>query len=429
MQDRVVLKPIFVSFEKSFSRGVPAREKVMEASIERWEELKRVVGEEVIVEKPFVFTSLSDFSKLYRELHLDIDALIIQRLFGGDHRRLVKFGLLGFPVIFIGSSVVYGDVIAYINYYGGRAFYFKDYEGLRDFVDVLKAYRRIRKSVAIVFTSTGLPSYSTVGGGWDLEKARRKFGIEFTFVSNENLLNEFRTIDRREVEELFRKLVKHADVVKVDDENIVKALRLYVAMKNFIERVGANMLTITCAEEIFYKNNVTPCLPLVLFKDEGLPASCEGDVSALLAMSFLMYLSGKPAFMGNLWYLDEKGVFRLSHDVFPLKFCDGECRYELHDFHDKGYGVTTYVEVEKNSEITLARMHFDFNRILVFKATILESHQGIACRQSLDIKVENSTKLEKYLLEYGHHFSAIPGDYVNKVIQLAKMFNISVEKL
>lgn len=200
MEDKVVIKPILISYQKAFFRSLPRRDEVERLAGEYWEEIKQRVGDEAIVEKPFIFTSLSDFSKLYKELNLDVDALIVLRISGGDHRRIVKFGLLGFPVIFVKNSVTYGDVTGYINYYGGRAFFFKSYDEVRRFIKVLKAYRRIKRGIAIIFSSTGLPSFSTIAGGWDIEKIRRRFGIEFVYVTNDQLLKEYENISKEEIQ-------------------------------------------------------------------------------------------------------------------------------------------------------------------------------------------------------------------------------------
>lgn len=308
MEDRVVIKPILISYQKAFFRSLPRRDEVERLAGEYWEEIKQRVGDEAIVEKPFIFTSLSDFSKLYKELNLDVDALIVLRISRGDHRRIVKFGLLGFPVIFVENSVMYGDVTGYINYYGGRAFFFKSYDEVRRFIKVLKAYRRIKRGIAIIFSSTGLPSFSTIAGGWDIEKIRRRFGIEFVYVTNDQLLKEYENISKEEIQNIYNEVVGRASSIEVSEKNIRRALKLYVAMKRFVQEYEASMLTITCAEDLFYENKVTPCLPLVLFNDEGIPASCEGDLSALLAMTFLAHISEKPAFMGNLYSIDpEKG--------------------------------------------------------------------------------------------------------------------------
>lgn len=111
-------------------------------------------------------------------------------------------------------------------------------------------------------------------------------------------------ISYKSVQNIYNEVVGRASSIEVSEKNIRRALKLYVAMKRFVQEYEASMLTITCAEDLFYENRVTPCLPLVLFNDEGIPASCEGDLSALLAMTFLAHISEKPAFMGNLYSID-----------------------------------------------------------------------------------------------------------------------------
>lgn len=433
MEERIVIKPILVSYEKAFFRRMPSQKELEESKQRYWKEIKNLFEENVEIEEPFIISKLSDFSRLLKETTLDIDALFVMRIYGGDHRRIPRLGFLGFPTIFFENPILYKDVVAYINNYGGNAFFINNKNELNAFIRALKAYRNIKRGIAIFFSSTDLPPFTTITGGWDIEKIRRKFGIEFVYITLEKLFHEYENIEEKDIEEIYKTLIGNVKEIKISESQLKNAIKLYLAMDRFRNQYEANMLTITCAEEIFYNKKVTPCLPLVLFKDEGIPSSCEGDLSALLAMSFLMYISKKSAFMGNLWSLDpEKGLFRITHDVFPLKFygIDKEPKdYSLYDFHDKGYGATTYVEIPKGVTVTLARMHFSFDKILAFKAEILNTYQGIACRETLDLKVENGKKLDKYLEEYGHHFSMIPGDYMSEIDYLASLFKVRLEKI
>ena len=433
LEDKVIIKPVLVSYEKAFWRQLPSEEELEKAKKGYWEELKHLMGDDVKVEEPFIISKISDFRNLLKELTLDIDALFVMRIYGGDHRRIAKLGFFGFPTIFYENPILYKDVIAYINQFGGNAFFISNKEELERFVRSLKAYRNIKRSIAIYFSSTGLPSFTIITGGWDIEKIRRKFGTEFVYVTIDRLFNDYEKSFGNDVDNIVDKLISDAKEVKVNSEQLKKAVKLYLAMEKIRDRYEANMLSITCPEEIFYNKGITPCLALVLFKDRGIPSSCEGDLSALLAMSFLMFTSNKSAFMGNLWSIDaEKGIFRITHDVFPLKFygihkeSKGYC---LYDFHDKGYGATTYVEVPKGEIVTLARMHFTFDKILAFRGQVLKTYQGIACRETLNIKVENGMLLDKYLTEYGHHFSMIPGDYIKEIEYLAQLFKIKLETL
>jgi len=426
------IKPIFVSYEEAFFRKLPSLSEVRKKAERILNDFYTNITEDVNVLEPFILTSPKELEKLKRELNKDVDAVIVWRVGGMGHRLIASIGLLGIPFIMLGPGVLNHDIVAYLRHRGKEAYAPMDYEELNKLFKLLKVRKAIKNSRVLVITSMELPSFSVISSAYDLDKMRTKFGIDSVLISSEQLFEEYKRVEVNDkVKRLTNELINKAIRVKVDRKNIEGSIRLYLAIKQLMNKYTANAITINCAEPIFFKYRVTPCLALSLLKDEGIPASCEADLSALLAMMILMWLSEKPAFMGNLWLHDkERNIVRFSHDVPPLKiegYGKEKYPYEVFDFHEQGYGTTLYVHVKLNEPVTFARVHANLNKILVTTGIVIKSHEGIACRQTLDIKVKDARKLMKRVINYGHHFSLVYGDYLSELEELCDILGLSME--
>lgn len=429
---KVNLKPVFVSFEEAFFRRLPSLNEIKKRVEAILKEFLANVSQDANVLEPFILTHPKELKDLKGELTKDVDAVIVWRVGGIAHRLIASIGLLGVPLIMMGPGVLNHDIVAYLRHRGREAYAPVDYEELNKLIKYLKVRKVLGNSRVLIITSMELPSFSVISSAYDLDEMKAKLGVDSVLVSSEQFFEEYGSIKvDEEVSKLVDELMNGALKVNTDRLNIERSARLYLTIKRLMEKHSANAVTINCAEPIFFKNRVTPCLAFSLLKDEGIPASCEADLSALLAMMMLMQLTDKPAFMGNLWLHDkERSLVRFSHDVPPIKvkgFKERGLPYEIFDFHDQKYGATLYVHVELNEPVTFARVHADLSKILVSTGIVVGSYEGIACRQTLDIKVKDARGLMKKVANYGHHFSLVYGDYSSDLKELCEILGLSVE--
>ena len=85
-------------------------------------------------------------------------------------------------------------------------------------------------------------------------------------------------------------------------ESMIESIKYYGALKSLTEKYDLEALSVSCYTA--YMGKV--CLGYSLLADEGIVASCEGDVTSALTMKILYELSGKPVNNTDLLYLDEK---------------------------------------------------------------------------------------------------------------------------
>jgi len=114
------------------------------------------------------------------------------------------------------------------------------------------------------------------------------------------------------------------------------ALRIYRALQGMVADHQLDGFTLRCFDLLGTLRN-TGCLALSLFNSQGIIASCEGDVPALLSMAIAHALTGQPGFQANPASIDTSdGELLLAHCTIP--FCMVS-EYALDTHFESGIGV------------------------------------------------------------------------------------------
>lgn len=159
----------------------------------------------------------------------------------------------------------------------------------------------------------GAPSSWLIASDIDHDAVSRRYGVEFV------------NIPLSEVEEAFGRALP-AELpgldamprVEPDDDDITRALRLYTALKEIVERYRLDAFTIRCFD-LLSSLRTTGCLPLAIFNSHGIAAGCEGDMPALLTMLWAYRRTGQMGFMANPSRIDTKtNTITLAHCTLPL---------------------------------------------------------------------------------------------------------------
>ena len=212
-------------------------------------------------------------------------------------------------------------------------------------------------------------------------------------------------------------------------------MKFYLVVKKLMNRYDCNAFTFPCFEacssRLPCRFKVVPCLTHTLLKDKGYPSSCEEDISVLMAMMILMYLSKKSAFMGNPSMIDEK-TLRVVHSVPGLKmngFDKPDMPYELWHFTRGGWGTKVQVNLAANTEkiVTLARFNPKATEILVFKGEVVDCEfYEVGCSPGVYIRVDDAREIIHKQADFGHHVAMVYGDYVREIEKLSQLMRFKV---
>ena len=127
----------------------------------------------------------------------------------------------------------------------------------------------------------GIPSDWLIGSHVDYPKAKTVFGVELVDLTTSELIENYQNIDQRSIE--LPKLASY------DEKELLEAYRVYLALKKMVVDHNLKGLTIRCFD-LLDTIKTTACLGLALLNREGIIASCEGDIPAMLSRQILPLL-------------------------------------------------------------------------------------------------------------------------------------------
>ena len=163
------------------------------------------------------------------------------------------------------------------------------------------------------------------------------------------------------------------------------SLRIYFALSNLICRYNLKGLTIRCFDLLDQVNN-TGCLALALLNTEGIPASCEGDVPALVSMAIGNALTQQCGFQANPSRLDpEQGEIVLAHCTVPFDMLRS---YEFDSHFESGKGIAIKGELPEGNA-TIFKIAGDLSRSFCHEAELkCNLDEESLCRTQIMVKLE-----------------------------------------
>ena len=146
----------------------------------------------------------------------------------------------------------------------------------------------------------GAPSSWLVASNVDYLLSKRRWGIEYTDIPLERVYEHYNQITPDdEVGEACATFAGKALACReATPEDLIKAMRLYRAIKKIVDEEKLSAVTLSCFKMI--EQTGTPgCLALALLNDEGIIAGCEGDLQSVFTQLAIKVLTRQPSFMAN----------------------------------------------------------------------------------------------------------------------------------
>ncbi|MBO4475372.1 MAG: hypothetical protein J5737_01435 [Bacteroidales bacterium] len=182
----------------------------------------------------------------------------------------------------------------------------------------------------------GRPSDWLISSAVDYESARRLLGAELIDIPIEELVELVRSGVHADCPSL-KPLNAPRYGRPISQEDFSGALAIYSALKAIVAKYGLDGLTLRCFDLLTALGN-TGCMALALLNSEGLVATCEGDVPAMLSMALVRQKYGKSGFQTNLSRI-EGSSYLFAHCTVPLDMVEDYC-YDTH--FESGIGVAVH---------------------------------------------------------------------------------------
>jgi len=248
----------------------------------------------------------------------------------------------------------------------------------------------------------GKPSDWLIASRYDAEAIKEKLGAELVEIGIDELLEVVNTIPMP------------APTQIGSQPNIQQALpgaeQIYEALKVLVKKYCLNALTLRCFD-LLPKLHNTGCLALARLNAEGVVATCEGDVPAMLTMMVAQKLWGKSGFQSNPASVNpEKGELLLAHCTIPLNMVS-RYEYDTHFESGIGVGIRGYVE---NGPVTIMKIDGGLKRFFVAEGMLMDSlSKSDLCRTQLLVKMVEPSCLSSYFLKnpIGNHHVVVLGHH------------------
>ena len=160
-------------------------------------------------------------------------------------------------------------------------------------------FKAQRSLVGMRIGAIGPSSSWLIASNVDYLLAKRRWGVEYIDIPLERIYDHYEQITEDEVGEISASLAEKALACReATPEDLIKAMRLYRAIKIVVEEEKLSAITLSCFR-LIGQTGTTGCLALALLNDEGIIAGCEGDLQSIFSMLVAKALTGKSTFMAN----------------------------------------------------------------------------------------------------------------------------------
>ena len=248
----------------------------------------------------------------------------------------------------------------------------------------------------------------------DLKQVEERFGLRVVQCDIEKMMAAH-AVEPSEVEAVARRWEEDAtDVAASAHEPVRENARLFLALREVLEREGARAAAINCHALPDHGLRL-PCTAMVELHRAGVLVACEMDVNGLLSAMLLTHLAGRPAFMGNLLTGPDEGTVDISHCVAPPEMLAGLAGDELMDYHGRPEHATAAIELPRQGEATLARLAPDLERVHCGSGQIVGAHHEGNCRNSVTVSLPDTQAFVAKRLE--SHYALVCGDVTDRLLR------------
>jgi L-fucose isomerase-like protein len=346
------------------------------------------------------------------------------------------------PVIFLSSAGWGLDVPGGVRAIGYESFYVQDMAQLNELLVVFKARKAFQHTRFLNVTNFDVVPKGVISSVSDIDFIKEKYGMDYHTVNYQEFFTDMDDLIkdkeiRQKSEKLAQELITGAGASNMSKDDVINSFNFYLTVLHFFNKYDCNAFGVECFELCSsmhpWNRRFTPCMTHSLLKNEGFPSACEKDLNALLAMAVMMYVSYKPAYMGNPDLDLQKNIITLHHSDSPTRMTGLDKPsdyYEIKSFTEAGFGATLSYDYEahKGQTITLARFDPSAKKILVIPGEISggSGMDGFGCSQRVSITVADARETMRRMQDFGHHLSMVYGNCVEQVRDLGELMGFEV---
>ena len=294
-------------------------------------------------------------------------------------------------------------------------------QGIDDYACAHDALAKLNgKRVGVI----GKPSGWLIASNVDYQALSERWGIEMVDVPLDEVVKGYQTIADDEVQDITHEFISQAIGVKEPSrDEVVKAMRLYRAVKAIVERYHLDAFTLNCFD-LIPTTSTTGCVALALLNQEGIPAGCEGDEQTLLTMLAVQAATGEMTFMANPSKILDNDAREMvfAHCTIAPAMTD---RYIVRDHYESLSGVAVEGIFDPMDVTVVKCGGTSMEHYFISKARLLEcTSNPNMCRTQLRLRLEQPLD---YFLErsIGNHHVIVRGDHATRISAALRLLGSS----
>ena len=272
----------------------------------------------------------------------------------------------------------------------------------------------------------GAPSDWLVSSRIDHQAVEERWGTTFVDIPLERVEAYFSKESDAAAEPEADKFIAEAQrMIEPNKAEVIKAVRLYHAIRRIVEEEQLNAITVRCFN-LISSCHTTGCLALALLNDEGIVAGCEGDMPSVFTMLLSKRLTGEDAFMANPSRIRDKEVL-FAHCTIGLKQTR---QYIIRNHFESESGVAVQGLLREHRPVTVVKAGGRNLDRIAFASAILTENQNDPkkCRTQILLRTKNN-ELSTYLLgnSIGNHHIILQGNYTGLFERLSQAMGLHNE--
>ena len=299
----------------------------------------------------------------------------------------------------------------------------------------ISAYSRIAHALKKLSRARiGLLGYASMGmytGTFDHTSLVAKIGPEIDHIDQYLIVYHYERISDSEARKVLDDLLKHIELGEgVMEDYLIKAAKVYLALKKLAEERKWDALTVKCQYELSRYFKLAPCVPLSILGDE-LPCSCEGDIPLIVTQLMMYYLTGLTTSYGDIHLITDKYLLVGACGFAPFSLAADKPKVGRHTALYEGLlNMSKY----KSGVVTLARLAYRKDRgykmhIATGKAMPPEEFYEVGCPSYPSMKVVLDGDTEHFGQNMmSQHYAIVYKDISEELTELCKLLGIKIIK-
>lgn len=234
------------------------------------------------------------------------------------------------------------------------------------------------------------------------------FDIHLINISLEELYDGIMKFDNFKIEDKYP--------LDYDPKELNKSNEVYQSLNHLVKKYNLRGLTLRCFD-LLDKLNTTGCLGMAYLNSQGIIATCEGDIMAMISMYLIKAITDKSSFQANPSKIDiENNEIVFAHCSVPFDMLDS---YHLDSHFESKKGVAIKGNL-KEDVVTIFRYSSDLKNYFVSKGRIIKNlDEKTLCRTQILVKLDSDVS-QLLTKPCGNHHIIVYGDYVDRINSFMK---------